>query len=336
MRITVFENQTSREGSISELDALLKNEAVLLWVDITNCTDEEALILRDVFHFHPLAIEDTRNQRQRPKLEEYDNYVFLIINSVMMVESDDPNLSLLPGIDTVHDLEFREVNLFIGKRYVVTVHNEDETIIVEARRRIQNVVTSYPITVGYLTYTMLDTIVDRYFPIMDRLEEEIDALEDLILARPRQQHLNRLFELKHMLLHLWRVVWPERDLVSNLSQPHVVGFTDSSSQYYLRDVSDHLFWIADMIGTFRDSLTGLIDLYMSSVSNQLNRVVNRLTIMTLIIGVLTVVSGFYGMNFDHNWPPSDAPWSVPLVIIIMGLAIGAIYIVLQRINKRIW
>lgn len=334
MKITVFNGATSREAQTDELAELLKSTTEVLWADIIDCDDEEARILRDVFHFHPVAIEDTRNHRQRPKLEEYEGYLFLIVNSVTILDSG-VDADSAPGIQIYHELSFREVDLFIGHNYVVSIHSAHDPVIEQARRRINNMGTSAPLTVGYLTYTLLDVVVDDYFPVMDMFEEEISSLEDTILLRPRQEQINRLFELKHMLLHMWRVVWPERDMLGNLSQPHAFKYAGmDTNQYYIRDVADHLLWIADMINTYRDTLTSMIDLYMSSVSNRLNQVVNRLTVLTLTIGIMTVISGFYGMNFEQTWPPFKEPLGVPFVLLLMGLGIGVIYTYARYINRE--
>ncbi len=332
MDIRVFDQQSTRTAKIEDLESLLKSD-VIFWVDIFECSDAEAGILRDVFKFHPLAIEDTRNHRQRPKIEEYDGYLFLIINSLSVVNSSNPTAQ--KSADSIyHDLTFREIDLFVGRNYVVSVHNAHENVIDEAKKRFSHLGPSFTMTTSYLLYTLLDVVVDEYFPVMDMFEEEIGELEDTILDKPDQQHLNRLFELKHMMLHMWRVVWPERDMLSTLAQPHILNFTQgSNSQYYLRDVADHLLWIADMLSTYRDTLTTVIDLYMSSVSNRLNRIVNRLTVMTLVIGVLTVISGFYGMNFTNNWPPFEAPWGVPFVLMLMFIGIVGILLFLRRINR---
>ena len=333
MEIRVFSGGKTRIAETNELDALLKSETDVFWVDIFESTDAEARILQDVFKFHPLAIEDTRNHRQRPKLEEYDGYLFLIINSITAIDSSGSS-----NADTednqLHDLAFREIDLFVGRNYVVTVHNAPENTIEEAKKRFSHLGLSNSMTTSYLLYTLLDVVVDEYFPVMDMFEESIGSLEDVILAKPDQKQLNRLFDLKHMMLYMWRVVWPERDILSTLAQPHILSFTkDNNSQYYLRDVADHLLWIADMLNTYRDTLTTVIDLYMSSVSNRLNWIVNRLTILTIVIGILTVVSGFYGMNFAYNWPPFDSPWGVPFVLVTMLIGIGGMLLLLGRINR---
>lgn len=331
MDIKVFSKGATRAGEISEIETLLKSETEIFWVDIFNCTDAEARILRDVFKFHPLAIEDTRNHRQRPKIEEYEGYLFLIINSISIFNTPD-KLS----VDTLvyNDLSFREIDLFVGRNYMVSVHNLQESTIDEVKRRFDILGKSFNFTTSYLLYTLLDVVVDQYFPIMDVFEEEIGNLEDTILANPDQKHLNRLFELKHMMLHMWRVVWPERDMLSTLAQPHILNFTEqNNNQFYLRDVADHLLWIADMLSTYRDTLSTVIDLYMSSVSNKLNHNVQRLTVLTLTIGILTVVSGFYGMNFTHTWPPFESSYGVPFVLLLMVVGIGGLLLLLKRINR---
>lgn len=333
MRLTLFKDSKSTPATIEQLPDLIAAQDAAFWLDIVECDDEEARILRDVFRFHPLAIEDTRNHRQRPKIEEYEHYLFIIFNSVTIIDShaDEPRST---ASSIYHDLDFREINLFIGQNYVVSIHNGDDRLIEEARRRVLAAATITPMTVSYLTYLLIDTVIDAYFPIMDMFEEAIGDLEDTILVRPNQDSLNRLFELKHMLLHMWRVVWPEREILSTLSQPHILSFGDANTaQYYLRDATDHLLWIADMINTYRDTLTTVIDLYMSSVSNRLNQVINRLTVLTLVIGLLTVISGFYGMNFLHTWPPFESPFGVPFVLLLMGFGIGVLLVVLRWINR---
>lgn len=192
MKITVFNGGQTRQAQTDELVELLKSTSEVLWVDIIDCDDEEARILRDVFRFHPVAIEDTRNHRQRPKLEEYEGYLFLIVNSVTILDSGE-DADSAPGIQIYHDLNFRELDLFIGHNYVVSVHSVHDPVIEQAQRRINNLGTSVPLTVGYLAYTLLDVVVDDYFPVMDMFEEEIGSLEDTILLRPRQEQVNRLF-----------------------------------------------------------------------------------------------------------------------------------------------
>lgn len=287
---------------------LLRAPSGTLWVDIVGPDEVGIALMRDVFGFHPLAIEDTRNQHQRPKLEEYADYLFLILNPVR---------------EDSGDADFTELDVFVGRNFVVTVRTADEPVIAETRTRLERLGHAPDLTPSLLLYTLLDATVDTYFPLLDTLEEEIETLSNSVLERPRQQALNRLFQLKNTLIDMWRVVWPQREILSNLTH-HNYAFVDQAAiGPFLRDVSDHLMWIADMVTTFRDTLTGVIDLYMSAVSNRLNTVVNRLTVFTVMIGLLTVISGFYGMNFAETWPPFSAEWGVPFVLALMiGITVG--------------
>jgi magnesium transporter len=331
--ITVFEQERMRDGQLSELRDLLGSDNVTVWVEIAKPDDADVGVLQDVFHFHPLAIEDTRNHEQRPKLEEYPGYLFMLVNTVVMTEQK-PDLQKVKGGLTLHDIDVQELDIFVGHNYVVTVHLEADPIIQQTKRRI-GLGAALHVSASYLLYVLLDEVVDSYFPIMEMFEEEIGALEDRILQRPQRYMLNRLFELKHMMMHMWRAIWPERDILAVLMHPHNLVFGQSDSmQFYLRDVSDHLLWLADMLATYRDTLTTMIDLYMSSVSNQLNLVVNRLTVLTLIIGVMTVVSGFYGMNFEQTWPSFKEPWGVPFVLALMGFGVGAIVLLVKWLRRE--
>ncbi len=322
-----------RQAGVAELETLLVSETDLVWVDITEPDESDAKVMLDAFNFHPLAVEDTRNYEQRPKIEQYPGYLFIIVNAVSIIHEHPPTAQESFALQK-HDVDFHELDIFVGRNYMVTVHLPGEPVIPEFKRRLE-MGASLSISISYLLYTVLDAVVDGYFPVMDMLEEEISQLEDRILIQPKQATLNRLFELKRMLLHLWRVVWPERDILSVLAHPHNLIFGDpNAAQFYLRDVSDHLLWIADMIGIYRDTLTTMIDLYMSSVSNRLNRVVNRLTVLTLTIGVMTVISGFYGMNFLQTWPPFDNPMGVPFVLGMMLIGVGAVLFFVWWMNRE--
>ncbi len=306
-----------RTVETGELSAALSEPIGTLWVDITGPDEADVSVMREVFGLHPLAIEDTRNQRQRPKLEEYADYLFLILNSARQ---------------RGRDADLAELDVFVGRNFILTVHPADEPVIAEARTRLERLGRSPALTPGFVLYTLLDATVDTFFPLLDMLEEEIETLGNLVLARPRQQTLHRLFQLKNSLIDLWRAIWPQREVLNGLMH-HTVRWVDQAAiGPYLRDVSDHLLWIADMLTTFRDTLTSVIDLYMSAVSNRLNTVVNRLTIITVLIGLLTVISGFYGMNFAHTWPPFSAEWGVPAVLALMVSLIVGLLALFRRLG----
>jgi magnesium transporter len=317
MQTTAYNAQGSRDVPTPDWDTLLAS-ADVLWIDLTGPGEDDIKLMRDVFRFHPLAIDDTRNQRQRPKVDEYDDHLFAILNPVMPQDGDS--------------VAFRELDIFVGRNYVVTVHPDSEPIIEEARQRIGRTRSSVSISPGYILYVLTDIVVDKYFPILDKIGEEVEELEQALLEKPEQEMLNHLFRLKRMLAELWRVVGQQRDMFNVLSRRDLPYIDADGLQYQLRDVYDHLLRITDMTSTYRDLLTSMVDLYMSSVSNRLNRVVNRLTVVTVIIGALAVITGFYGMNFERTWPPFPADWGVPFVLLLIALVITAILVVFRRLG----
>jgi magnesium transporter len=293
-----------------DVAALLASAETLFWVDMIGPTAEDLTVMREVFHFHPLAIEDTTNQRQRPKVEEYGDTLFTIVNTV---ELDDVELT------------FRELDVFLGRNYLVTVHAENEPVIEKVLNRCSNRAQyGQAITLGFATYSLVDAVVDSYFPVLDTIGDEIETMNEAILDRPEKETLGRLFRLKRTLAEMWRVAGQQRDMFSVLTRENSHLIKEDSLRYYLRDVYDHLLRISDTVSTFRDMLSNVVDLYMSAVSNRLNIVVQRLTVVTIGVGVLTVISGFYGMNFEQTWPPFAAEWGVPFVLVLMVLALVGI------------
>lgn len=317
MNITRFANKLVQTVPAGDVAAALKDAEAVLWVDITGPTDEGLQLLSEVFQFHPLTIEDVRHQGQRPKVEEFADYLFITLNPIISDWRSGPL--------------FRELFVFIGNNFLVTVHPAHEPSIQQAHQRLDPSRYVLPVTPSYLLYVLMDVVVDAYAPAFERLEEDIEQLSTDILTQPKQEILNQLFSFKHQLSHIWRILWPQRDIINVLIN-HPQVFINQNSQYYLRDVADHLQQSTDMVAVLRDTINTLINLYVSAVSNQLNRVVNRLTVFAIFLGVLTVFSGFYGMNFAHTWPPFAAPWSVPLILGLMLATTGTLYAVFRRLR----
>lgn len=323
MRITVIEANNQREVLASELADTLKRvtttPGATLWVDMCGPTEEDAQAMENIFKFHPLAIEDTRNHHQRPSINEYSDYFFAILNPLAFEHKR---------------MFFRELDVFVGPQYFVTVRMQADRMAEElvdgirAKLRTRET-SSLPITPAYLMYLVANTVVDTYFPVMDKIGYELDELEEAILDKPQPKLLNRVFRLKRDLMELWRIAGQQRDMFSLMTNRDAF-MSSKTLRYYFRDAYDHLLRINDVITTYRDVIAGLMDLYMSVVSNRLNVIVQRFTIVTVIIGIFTVISGFYGMNFDHSWPPSNATWSVPLVLAAMFVLAGAFLVFLKQ------
>lgn len=319
MRVARFAPEGMETIDSPDWDVLLAQQDGALWVDMVGPSAEDMRIMRDVFHFHPLAIEDTANQRQRPKVEEYGDHLFIILNPV-----DEFSV----------DLTFRELDVFVTRTMIVTVHStEHEPIVERVMNRCTNKISiGQKVSVGFLVYALADIVVDLYFPVLDAIGDEIEDISESIIEKPRREDLNRVFRLKRALAEMWRVAGQQRDMFNVFQRQESPYVGEEIARYYMRDIYDHLLRISDTISTFRDTVSGVIDLYLSSVSNRLNVVVQRLTVITIGVGVLTVISGFYGMNFEHTFPPFSAEWGVPFVLVLMLLGLVGVGIVLWRME----
>jgi magnesium transporter len=316
MEITLWRPDGIQSGNTADIASALAQNDIAIWVDLNN--NENPTMLSDVFKFHPLAIEDTYNQRQRPKLEDYDDYLFVILNSLERTPCKDP-LAI--------EFEFFEINAFIADSYIVTLHRSAEPIMEEMRRRLNRPVRNVTNGAGYLMYVLLDVVVDYYIPMVERVSDALEELEGQILRRPNARLLDTMMTIRYSLNELWRVVGHTRELVTQMRQ-HPRYREDEMLQYALRDVYEHVIYVSDTVNLQRDWLMSMVELQMSMASSRLNVVVTRLTVFTLIIGALTVISGFYGMNFEHTstfYPALHVDWGVPAVLLLM---VGVVLVML--------
>ncbi len=279
---------------LKEMPDLLKRENICVWVDLQSPQGEERAALTDLFHFHPLAVEDALHAVQRPKVEEYDDSFFLVAYEVDYdkMRPDDDQLVTF------------QISVFVSARLVVTVHDQASSAIQEMQTRCEQHSPVLRRGAAYLLYTLLDTLVDRYFPIMDTLSDEIDDLEDRIVQRPRRELLDTIFMVKRRLLKLRKIAGPSRDVLTMLTTRDFPAITSESLPYF-RDVSDHLIRIYEMLDSYRELMSGALDAYLSNISNELNLVMQRLTVVTVIFLPLTFVTGVFGMNFKvQPWEPA--------------------------------
>lgn len=318
MRMYVMTRDGLHTVSVETLRQFREEHNETVWIDVHHPTPRGMTALQEVMSLHPLAVEDAFHQRERPKIEEYPNHMFVVINDIVL---------------RYNELEFPELDIFLGANYVVTVHYRCYEKMEKARERLLNAEVKRPFTPDYLFYTIFDTIVDGYFPTFDRLEDELDQLTELVFENPTQDAQKRLFQLKRMLHRSWRVLGYERD-VMNVILRHESRFMREAEivQYFMRDVLDHLVLITDITTSYRENLNSIFELYIAGTSIQLNLVVNRLTGITLVIGIATVLSGFYGMNFERTWPPFDTPWGVPFVVGLMIVLTAVVLILLRRLK----
>ncbi|MBE7551417.1 MAG: magnesium/cobalt transporter CorA [Anaerolineales bacterium] len=276
--------------SPDQMAEVLQNPEGLLWVSLEQPTEEELrAVLQDVFHFHPLAIEDCSNDGyQAPKVDVFGSYLFIIVHAL---QPEFP----LDHLDTI------ELNCFLGPNYLVTSHLAAKMAPVQAVwERLER--DTRPLENGpdFLCYTILDRLVDEFMPLLDAMDDEIDRLEDDVLARPKPAILQRILSLKHSISTLRRIIAPQREVMNRLSRDDLPQITAQHHIYY-RDIYDHLVRIHDLSESIRDVVTGTLDTYLSATSNRLNEVMKALTIVSTIFLPLSFVAGIYGMNFE-NFP----------------------------------
>jgi magnesium transporter len=284
------------------------------WVDVQGLGSENILQrLGTVFNLHPLVLEDVVNVPQRPKVEDYDDQL-VIIAQMVMPKPDGEGFWI------------EQVSFVLGKHYLLTVQEEPlRDCFKPVRDRIRSNKGSVRKTgPDYLAYALLDAIIDGFFPVLEDYGERIEELEDEVLRNPTRQTLEKIYEVRRELLALRRSIWPQRNALNTL----IRGESDlisPSAQIYLRDCYDHTIQVMDMVETYRELASGLMDVYLSSVSNKMNEVMKLLTVISTIFIPLTFIAGVYGMNFQYM-PELQRKWGYfacwgVMVAIAMGLCI---------------
>ena len=277
------------------------------WINIDGIHDIELIQKAgDLFGAHALTLEDILNTEQRPKTEVYDNYLFF-------------SLKMLALSRESHDLETEQVSMLLGERLVITFQERPGDVFEQVRERLrQGKGRIRRLKADYLAYALLDALVDSYFGILERLGEEMEDLEELVLKYPSKPSVSRIHKLKAQILVLRRAAWPLRELVSGFEKTES-PLLEPSTRVFLRDVYDHIIQIIDSVEISRETISGLMDLYLSSLGNRTNEVMKVLTIVATIFIPLTFIAGVYGMNF-HFMPELAWKWGYPAVLLAMLLA----------------
>lgn len=298
------------------VEALLASGS-FFWLDLSRPTREDFNILREVFKFHPLAIEDSEQFAQRAKVDIYDDFVFFVVYGA---DSDEHQPV--------------EVHCFYSERFLVTVHREACPAFSEIRRRYRRreEKIDHP---SLLLYHVIDGLVDSFFPSLTAFDDRIDELEDGIFMNADENQLQEIFQMKRLLVTMRKAAAPQRDAFASLmgGVAELPGLAEEDERYF-RDIYDHLIRISDLIDSYRDLLTGAMDVYLSTVSNRLNSVMQQLTIIATIFLPLTFITGFFGQNFDWMVRRID---SFPL---FLGLGVGtellAILVLVALFKRRKW
>jgi magnesium transporter len=262
------------------------------WLDLTAPDDEDVAWLGKRFGLHPLAVEDTINFGQRPKLDEYGDYIFMVFYGAREhVDGDSEPL--------------REVHMFISGQYLITVHRDPLPALDEQRAKMDGQVMH---SEQFVLYRVLDSLTDSFFPLLAKMDDGIDELEESIVASPTGEQLQRLFGLKRKLVAMRKVVTPQRDIFArSIDEIAALPGLTLDQRDYFRDVYDHLIRISDLIDTYRDLLSSATDLYLSTVGNRQNEVMKQLAVVGTIFLPLSFITGFFGMNFGWFVSKGIAP-----------------------------
>jgi magnesium transporter len=311
IRVIDYDEDGIEERELASVDECFpyKDSPAMTWINIDGLHEVDVIQkLGDGFGLHPLVLEDIVNTGQRPKMEDFEDYLFLIIK---MLTYDDEE-----GV-----VKAEQFSLVLGPHYVISFQEKVGDVFEPLRERLRK--GKGRIRKGgpdYLLYALIDAIVDNYFVVLENIAEEIESLEDRIMIDPTTDLLQTIHNLKRELIFLRKSVWPLREAVSALERGDS-GLVQEKTAIYLRNVYDHTIQIVDTIETFRDMVSGMLDVYLSSVSNRMNEVMKVLTIIATIFIPITFLAGIYGMNFK-NMPELEWAWGYPLlwcIILVVGL-----------------
>jgi len=294
---------------------LALKEDRLLWLDLQGTDDEVLTLLREAFKIHPLAVEDVNEFHQRPKIEDYDNFVSIVAYGAR--ELGEPLV---------------EVHCFYSERYLVSVHRDDAPSIGEACHTLTRLRTDRRLIA---LYRLLDGLVDSMFPYLAAMDDRIDDLQDQIFESPKESQLAALFELKRQLVGMRKLVTPQRDMVNTMLSGvvPVPGMT-AESERYIRDLYDHLIRISDMVDSYRDLTSGALEAYTSMVSNRLNDVTKQLTIIATVFLPLSFLTGFFGQNL--GWLVDHIGSLGAFLAFGVGTDVLAVAILVVMFRRRGW
>jgi len=256
------------------------------WIDLEDPTAQETAILEDPFHFHPLAIEDCLSDVHHPKVDDYDQYIFIIVHGIRFDVPTDQFIT-------------RELDIFLGPNYLVTHHNGPMRSITSAREQCgKNLQAAMPRGTDFLIHQILDQLFEHYFPNLDSIEDKIQLIQVEVFESATKDTLDRIFALKRDVAQLRRICTPQREIVHRLARGEFKVISPKAAVYF-RDIYDNLYRIVDASYAYQDMMQGTLDAYLNAVNNRLNETMKRMTVVTAVLACLTVITGIYGMNFEH-------------------------------------
>ncbi len=310
----VYEKEAKK---ILKLD--LEDGEWVYWVNICGIHDKEKIEkVGEEFGLHPLVVEDILTTNQRPKIEEFDDYLLIVLKRIYWEEGSN-------------DITSEQVSLILGENYVISFQMREGELFDSVKERIKTGKGRVRrMGADYLTYVLMDSVVDGYFETLEKTGEKVEDIEGDLLEDPNEDTLYGIHGMKRSVINIRRAVWPLRDVVNTITRGESDLITDETNIFY-RDIYDHTIQVIDTVETYRDMLSSLLDLYLSSLSNKMNEVMKVLTIIATIFIPLTFIAGIYGMNFSRNSSKYNMPelywtWGYPVTLAVM-LVISMIMII---------
>jgi magnesium transporter len=323
VRITVIDYdethfQEKQVDNITECFPFRDTETVT-WINVDGLGNTRVIEeLGKCFTIHPLILEDILNTEQRPKVEDLESYIYL-------------NLKMLSYVDKEKDVKVEHISILIGSNFLISFQEDIGDIFDPVRERIRKDGRIRKYGPDYLAYALIDGIVDNYFVVMEKLEERVEDLEDELVVNPTQQSLHRISRLKKDMIYLRKSVWPLREVINSLERSESPLIKESTA-IYLRDVYDHTIQVIDTLETFRDMVSGMIDIYLSGLSYRMNEIMKVLTLIATIFIPLTFVVGLYGMNFK-NMPEIEWEFGYYSVLVVM---VVMVVLMLTYFRRKKW
>jgi len=320
LKITLidYDEEQFQERPISAAEVRpFKETSTVTWINVDGVHDVATIAaIGEQFDLHPLVVEDLSSTGQRPKVEEYDEHLYVVLR--MLTCSDESG-----------HVEAEQVSILLARNVVLTFQERPGDVFDAVRDRIRTAKGRIRrMGPDYLVYSLIDAVVDNYFLVCEKLGECVEPLHEELVTAPTPASLHRVHELKGEVLNLRKVLWPLREVVSSLERSESQFFR-RATRLYLRDVYDHTIQVIDTIETYRDVIAGMVDLYLSSVSNRMNEVMKVLTIIATLFIPLTFIAGVYGMNFRYM-PELGWKAGYPAVLAVMAVVAGAMLLYFRK------
>lgn len=308
----------TKTDNVSEILNNVKSETKN-WINLVGLHNTNAISeIGNYFNIHPLVLEDVLNTEHRPKAEEASNYLFFTLKMYKK------------STNKVDDIESEQVSIILGKNFVITFQEKEGDVFDIIREKLNDQESKFrQRNIDYLFYRIVDSIVDSYYQLLEDLGDRIENLEDAIYLNANTKHYHMAQDLRRELIYLRKSVYPLREAISKVSKETVGQLIEEDTRVYFGDVYDHSIHIIDTIETYRDLTSGLMDLYMTTVSNKMNEIMKVLTIIATIFIPITFIAGLYGMNFKYM-PELEYKWAYPASLILMGAIVIVMLIYFKR------